>query len=719
MDRLTDLCLRHRRIVALLWLVVTLVGLGTAGGLQKRLDATFSLPGQKAYEVNQAIQQAYGNGGNASPIVIAVTDRSTRLDTPAARAALTTAFTKAAEVGRPMPFRALYPGTPGAAGSVDDAALLSHDGHTAFGLVLQPQQGGFDATDPATAMRPLVASSLATTLPGATVGVTGFDQLASSGGGGGGSGVLVETLLGALGALVILAFVFGSFLAVLPMLMAASAIGTTYLLVTGLTEVTSVSFIVQFLVALIGLGVAIDYALLVVTRWREERGKGLENEAAVRQAMRTAGHSVVFSGVTVAVGLFSLIFLPVPFLRSVAYGGVLIPLVSVLVATTLLPVLLLWWGPALDRVGVRKHGGDVSRPWAGWARLVVRFRWVAAAVALAILGSLVFAASHIAVGEPRASTLAKSGPAYDALQQLEAAGIPVGTLTPVEVLVPHGDGSAVVAATRDLPGVLTSFVSGSKPGATTVEVLPVADTNQPPGSGITHVIAKAVAPLGGEVGGTGAGQQAFEHAVYGTFPLMLAVIVVLTFLLLARAFRSILLPIKAVILNLISVGATYGVLVLVWQEGHGSRQIWDIGATGAITSFVPLMVFAFLFGLSMDYEVFILARMREEYDAGRDTNAAVVEGVGRTGRLVTSAALILFAAFLSLSQAPNTDIKIFATGLGAGILLDATVVRALLVPALVSLFGRWNWAMPAPFAKALWVRPSPLEPPGREPEREP
>ncbi|MGH3744349.1 MAG: MMPL family transporter, partial [Mycobacteriales bacterium] len=504
--------------------------------------------------------------------------------------------------------------------------------------------------------------------------------------------MLVETLLGALGALVVLAFVFGSFLAVLPMLMAATAIGTTYLLVTGLTTVTSVSFIVQFLVALIGLGVAIDYALLVVTRWREERGKGQDNEAAVRQAMRTAGHSVVFSGVTVAVGLFSIIFLPVPFLRSVAYGGVLIPLVSVLVAVTLLPVLLLWWGPALDRVGLRKHGGDVSRPWAGWARLVVRFRWVSAAVALAILGALLFGASSINVGEPRASTLAKSGPAADALHQLEAAGLPAGALTPVEVLVPHGDGAGVVAATRSLPGVVTSFVSGAKPGATTVEVIPRLDTSQPPGSKVVPVVRAAVTPLGGEVGGSGAGQEAFVHAVYGTFPLMLAVILVLTYLLLARAFRSLLLPLKAVVLNLISVGATYGVLALVWQQGHGSQQIWDIPATGAITIWVPLMVFAFLFGLSMDYEVFILARMREEYDGGRDTDAAVIEGIGRTGRLVTCAALILFAAFLSLSQAPNTDLKIFATGLGAGILLDATVVRALLVPALVSLLGRWNWA---------------------------
>ena len=719
MDRLTDLCLRHRRLVALGWLVLTLVGLAFSGGLQKRLSLNFSLPGQQAYEVNQTIARTYGSGGNNTPIVLSVTDPDARLDTPAARAALTTAFSAAARLGEPYPFRPLYPGTSGAPGSVDDPALLSGDGHTAYGLLLQPPQTSFDAADPATRIRPAVSASLAGTLPGATVGVTGLNQLAS-GGGGGGSGVLVETLLGGVAALVILAFVFGSLLAVLPLLMAVVAIPTTFLLVTGLTAVTSVSFIVQFLIALIGLGVSIDYALLVVTRWREERGKGAGNEAAVRQAMRTAGHSVVFSGVTVAVGLFSLIFLPVPFLRSVAYGGVLIPLVSVLVAITLLPVLLLWWGPRLDRHGLRKHGGDVSRPWAGWARLVVRYRWVSAAGALAILGALLFAATSLAVGEPRANTLAKSGPAADALHHLESVGLPAGALTPIEVLAPGGDGDAVVAATRSLPGVSTAFVSGTKPGATTVEVIPRLDTSQPPGSSVVSTVRHAVTPLGGQVGGSGAGQQAFVHAVYGTFPIMLTVIVILTYLLLARAFRSLLLPLKAVVLNLISVGATYGVLALVWQEGHGSKQVWNIDATGAITSWVPLMVFAFLFGLSMDYEVFILARMREEYDNGRATDPAVIEGIGRTGRLVTSAALILFAAFLSLSQAPNTDIKIFATGLGAGILLDATVVRALLVPALVSLFGRWNWALPARVARPLRVPPSPLDPPrDPTPPREP
>ncbi len=185
---------------------------------------------------------------------------------------------------------------------------------------------------------------------------------------------------------------------------------------------------------------------------------------------------------------------------------------------------------------------------------------------------------------------------------------------------------------------------------------------------------------------------------------MIALIALLTFGLLARAFRSVLLALKAIVLNVVSVGAAWGVMTLVWQHGYGSRALFGIPATGTITQWVPLMVFAFLFGLSMDYEVFILARTREEYDITGSTGEAVVRGIARTGRLVTSAALILFLSFVALGTGPQTDIKILATGLGAGILLDATVVRALLVPALVSLFGRWNWWMPSLPRRLLRIR---------------
>jgi RND superfamily putative drug exporter len=195
--------------------------------------------------------------------------------------------------------------------------------------------------------------------------------------------------------------------------------------------------------------------------------------------------------------------------------------------------------------------------------------------------------------------------------------------------------------------------------------------------------------------------------MYGQFPILLTVLAILTFLVLARTFRSLLLGAKAVLANLLSVAAAYGGMVLIWQDGHGSEAVFGIPATGGIPFWIPMIVFAFLYSLSMDYEVFILSRMREEFDAGASTNDAVVVGLGRTGRLVTSAALILFLAFAALASAPLTFLKIFATGLGIGILLDATVVRALLVPALVSLFGRWNWVLPRWAARILRARPSP------------
>ncbi|MGH2915227.1 MAG: MMPL family transporter, partial [Solirubrobacteraceae bacterium] len=268
---------------------------------------------------------------------------------------------------------------------------------------------------------------------------------------------------------------------------------------------------------------------------------------------------------------------------------------------------------------------------------------------------------------------------------------------------------AAAAAARS--GEPASRAGSRLAGTAVLDVLGVADPSTTAGQNAlarVRAVAKALG-AGVRVGGIGAENQDFVDAVYGSFPLMIALIALLTFVLLARAFRSLLLPLKAVALNGLSVAAAWGVITLVWQQGHGSSLLWGIAATHSVDAWIPLMVFAFLFGLSMDYEVFILSRMREEYDAGGSTDAAVVRGIGRTGRLVTSAALILFLAFASMASAPDTTVKVFATGLAAGIMLDATVIRALLVPAVVSLLGRWNWWLPA--FPARWLRVEPSLPP--------
>jgi putative drug exporter of the RND superfamily len=706
MTRLSTLILRHKRLVALFWLAVAVAGMAASPQVSGRLSEQFTLPGQKSYETNQAILGVYGNGGNTLPVVgVVTTPPGTTIDTPAGRQVLSRAF---AQVARQPGLRVVSYASSG------DRRLVAADGHTTYGLVFPPTRATeMSAPD----LGPPVASALRQGLPaGWTVQVTGLDAL-QSGGDTNGPGVLAEALLGALGALVVLAFVFGSLLALVPLLIAAVSIVTTFLIILGLTELTDVSIIVQFLVALIGLGVAIDYSLLLVTRWREELAHGHQGEEAVRRAMVSAGRAVLFSGGTVAIGLVSMVFLPVPFLRSVGFAGMLIPLVSVLVTLTLLPVLLATAGRRLDWPRRRKEA-HASRGWSAWARGVVRVRWLAALAALVILVPLAVAAFGLELGTPRADALAKSGPAYQGLVAMERAGLPTGILTPMEVLVPTGTNPAEVATRLGgLPGVHTAVAPADpawrRGGTALVSVQPVAETSTPAGKQTVSRVRQAAAAMPGvRVGGSGPLDVDFAHAIYGRFPLMLAVIAVVTFALLARAFRSLLLPAKAVLLNLLSVGAIYGALKLVWQDGHGSG-LWGIPASGSVETFIPLMVFAFLYGLSMDYEVFILARMREEHDRSGSTTTAIVEGIGRTGRLVTSAALILFLAFASLASGPETTLKVFATGLGAGILLDATVVRALLVPALVSLLGRWNWWLPAWAARPLGVPPSPARP---EPE---
>jgi putative drug exporter of the RND superfamily len=715
--RLGRAVLRHRRRVLVLWLVLFIAGMAGAGSVSNRLRVDFSLPGQPGYETAKKVQQIYGSGIGQPPTILVVTapaGTSARADATK----LTAAF-NALRHERPS-LRIVD------AGSTGDPAFFTNDGRTTFALVFGPQGKGFSSSPQLKNFGRAIGPDLP---KGYSVGVTGLMEL-SQDSSKGGSGVFAETLLGGLGALAVLAFVFASLLALMPLLIAAVSILTTLLIVLGLTYIADVSFIVQFLVSLIGLGVAIDYSLLIVTRWREERDGGRDNNDAILVAMSTAGRAVLLSGLTVAVGLVALVVLPVPGLRSVGYGGILIPLVSTLVSLTLLPALLAGIGPRMEWPR-RSKPRPIGRLWGAWGRGVVRRPWLAAGVALVILAILIIPVFSLTVGQTSANALSKGGPARTAYDRLVSGGVPEGVLTPLEVLTKQSAAQEAAQKLRGVKGidrvVVPTSPENNRQDTSIVVAIPTKGTLN--GKTLAPVKAARAAVKGdpGVIGITGDGAVAldYSHAVFGSFPVMFAIIAVLTFLLLARAFRSVVLAAKALVLNLISLSATFGLMTWFWQEGHGSNAIFGIPATGAITFWLPLMVFAFLFGLSMDYEVFILARMREGYDRTGSTSSAVVEGLARTGRLVTSAALILFLAFASLASAPDTDLKVLATGLGAGILLDATLVRALLLPALVELFGRWNWWLPSGLAKVLRVAPSPavaLPPARHEPdprEREP
>ncbi len=702
MLRLTNLVLRYKMWVVAGWLMLTVAGVATAARTINRLTDTYAMPGQAGSLADHEVLQAYGNGGQQEPIVPVVTAPvGQRLTTPAVEAEAERILGAAAVRSdvRVVDFA-----------DTRDHAFRTADERSTFALVFTPRnakQNGLSRLDNE------VAAAVTRAAPaGWTVRVTGMRELANAKPPKKSTGVAVESMTGALGALVVLGFVFASLLVVLPLLVAGISIMTTLLLVGGLTAITDVNFIVEYLVALIGLGVAIDYSLLVLTRWREERAHGADATEAAVAAMTGAGRAVVFSGLTVAVGLLALVVLRVPFLRSIGYAGMLIPLVSTAVAITLLPVLLATVGPRLEW----PHPSRATTPstgWTTWATLVNRRRIVAAALGIAVLAALAVPLLSLRLGEPRTTTLSRQGPARAALDTLTSGGVPSGVLTPMEVLV-RGHASATAGTLQAVDGVDAAVTAAAdrREATAIVDVLPVAEAGQAAGKATVGRVRAAVRHEPDVLGVAGIGPSTIDavHAIYGNFPLMLGLIGVLTFLLLARALRSIALALKAVVLNLLSVAAAYGVLVMVWQWGWGSQAIWGVQRTGAVTFWVPVFVFAFLFGLSMDYEVFILARIREEYDRTGSTARATVDGLAHTGRLVTSAAIILAFAFLAMSTGPQTDIKILATGLGVGILVDALVVRTLVVPALVALLGRWNWWLPRAVARPLRVPASAAAP---------
>jgi putative drug exporter of the RND superfamily len=343
--------------------------------------------------------------------------------------------------------------------------------------------------------------------------------------------------------------------------------------------------------------------------------------------------------------------------------------------------------------------------WGRWARLVLRRPAVVAAIGLVIVGVLAGIGTQLNPNEAQLKNFPGSGTAIQGRQMLADAKISPGVMKPFEILVEHGGSAQVIAArVRSLQGIsgATAPATWHRGPDSLVEAFPTIDGAAP---GIQKVINRVNGTLkggDGTLGGVAAVDRDFVHAIYGNFPYVLGFVLLLTLILLARAFRSIVLPIKAALLNLLSLAAAFGIVVFVFQEGHGS-SLWNINATQAITAWIPLMVFAFLFGLSMDYEVFMLTRMREAYDETGSTERAIELGLARTGKLVTSAALILMFAFLVLSSSPGYEVKIFAIGLAAGIIFDATVIRALLVPALMRLLGRANWWMPQWTRRALFI----------------
>jgi RND superfamily putative drug exporter len=698
MARIARWCVTHRFVVVAVWLLLLV---GTAVG-SRRLGTEFTngftLPGT---ESTQALGLLASSSPDAQTGDDTVVFQSTngRLTDPAVRAEIEAFLATVARI--PVVTSVRSPFDPSATGQIN------YDQTVAFAVVaLSGQNQDLTSAD----VQPLqtAASAVRSTSLEVEFGGLGFQSLK-------GSPVAGSELIGVLIAAVVLLIAFGSFLlAAVALVAALLAVGTAIELIGLLSRVLPVNALAPTVAALIGLGVAIDYALFVVARQRTGLRAGLSVQDAAVTAVSTAGRAVVFAGGTVSIAMLGLALLQVDFLTGVGIAAAVVVLCAVGAAITLLPALFGLLGLRIlgrsDRRRIAKETNEPLAdrgPWLRWATFVQRRPIVLGLAATAIMVLLAAPAFDIRLGssdqgnDPASSTTRK---AYDIL----AEGFGPGSNGPLE-LVAQAPGAQAQAALGRLAGELrtepgvASVTSPRSIAGNAVWVMAVIPTTSPQSvetAGLIDHLREAVIP-GAEagttlrvyVGGQTAIFQDFAAVLAGKLPLFIAVIVLLGCLLLLLAFRSIVIPVTAAVMNLLAAGASVGVVVAVFQWGWGSEAL-GLGKPGPIEAFLPVMLVAILFGLSMDYQVFLVSRMREEWLRSGDNAQAVRMGQAETGRVITAAAAIMVAVFLAFVLGGRRPIGEFGLGLATAILLDAVLLRTILVPAAMQLVGRANWWLP-------------------------
>jgi uncharacterized membrane protein YdfJ with MMPL/SSD domain len=554
-------------------------------------------------------------------------------------------------------------------------------------------------------------------------------------------------------AFFVLAFMFGTLGGVaVPLVFALFTIPPTLGIVWIFAHVIDMATYVTNIVTLIGLAIAIDYSMLVVFRFREELERHDHPHAALERTMRTAGRATLFSGLTVAVGLALLVLMPLPFMQSMGIGGLFVPLVSIAASATLLPAMLAVMKRKVNRFRIvprsilKKRAQGQPGFWTRLARSIMR-RPIPYLVATAgIMLALAYPATQLELTGGDNRGIPKTKEATRGLALLEGTLGP-GTLAPHQIVVDTGrDGGAFTTASLEAQRRLVAALRADREVEPETILAPALAAQRPgqPDRGTLTRLREAnlvddearffqVRAAGRSDGGTDAAmdlvdrirdryvpQAGFGSAevlvtgspafgvdfidkAYSAFPWLVVGVLVLSYLILLRAFRSLFLPVKAVFMNLLSVAATYGVLVLVFQEGLGTSL--GLQESAQVEAWIPIFLFAMTFGLSMDYEVFLLSRVREEWDQRHDNEAAVAHGLEHTGRIITAAALIMVAAFSGFTFGSFVGLQMFGVGLSAAILLDATIVRAILVPATMKLLGNWNWYLPDGVRRALRLAP--------------
>ncbi len=519
--------------------------------------------------------------------------------------------------------------------------------------------------------------------------------------------------IGLLAAMIVLLLTFGSFVAMgLPILTALFALGVGISLVTLGTHVFDTANFAPVLAAMIGLGVGVDYALFILTRFRNGLDEGLEKREAAIKAVNTAGRAVLFAGLTVIISLLGMFLLGLSFLYGVAMAAALAVLFTMIAALTLLPALLTVAGNWVNRLRIPGLGRgsrsiDENSWWFRWSRRIQRRPVLAAVLSGGFLLILCIPTLSLRLGtndagtEPTNKTTRQ---AYDLLAEGFGPGFN-GPFVMVAALPEKGQDQGLNQLCKQLESeegvaAVTAVVLNPAKNTGTCQVYP---TTSPQAAATTslldHIRSDVIPPIEAKtgaqihVGGVNAVFEDFGDAITEKLPLFIGVVVLLSALLLMTVFRSILVPLKAIVMNLLSIGAAFGIIVAVFQWGWGASVI-GVDNTGPIISFFPIFLFAIVFGLSMDYEVFLMSRIHEEWEHSHDETEAVTRGLALTGRVITAAAVIMVTVFASFMLGDERVIKLFGLGLASAVLLDAVVIRTVLVPAIMQLFGKSAWWFP-------------------------
>ena len=695
--RLARWAVAHRGRVAIAWIALLVVAMAASSAAKPHYVNNLSLAGTDSQRAADLLKRNFATqSGDTDQIVLHVSRG--QVTDPSVRARVAPVLEDVARL--PHVTGVVSPFTPA------EARAISGDGRTAFATVTFDERA--DAL-PSAAVNHVIAvarsagsGSLQVELGGRAIQEANRPSLGAA------------TAIGLVAAIVVLLVTFGSLLAAgLPLITALLGLGTALGLIgIGSKLIDTPDFSTQ-LAALLGLGVGIDYALFIVTRFREHYSAGHDLHSSIDAAMDTAGRAVLFAGVTVIIALLGMFVLGITLLDAAALASALSVALTMVAALTMLPVLLARFGERIGAHARRKASGDARAFWPRWAALVTRHPWPALVAGLSIMLLLAAPALSLRLGQSDAGndpTSLTSRRAYDLLAQ----GFGPGFNGPLQVVaqLPRAGETRTLGAigttlrgTRDVATVSAPLLG---PDGTTA-VYQAFPRSAPQSQATTDLVNRlrdarlpTVARSTGArllVGGSTATGIDFAHVLGGKLALFIAVVVLLAGLLLVTVFRSIAIPIQAAAMNLLSVAASLGVVVAVFQYGW-LGSFFNIKA-GPIEAFIPVILFAIVFGLSMDYEVFLVSRIHEAWIRRRDPTAALVDGVGSTGRVVTAAATIMVCVFISFVLGDQRVVKLFGLSLASAVFLDAFVVRSLLLPSVLTLLGRRTWSLPRALDRRL------------------